>query len=400
LIARAEKEIIVNKYDFDTIIDRRHTASMKWDSNQDENILPMWVADMDFSAPPPVVEAIKARAAAGIFGYTFPPDSYQEAIVEWMRRRHEMVVNPEWIKFGPGVVPALNMLIRAYTNPGDKVIIQTPVYYPFFISIANNHRQVTDNQLKLEDGQYGMDFDDLEIKARDPGAKLLILCSPHNPVGRVWSREELTRLGDICLRNNVIVIADEIHNDLIYRGHRHTVFATISEAFARHSVTCTAPSKTFNLAGLQTASIIIPDERLRALYSEVLESNFLRRPNIFGIVALEAAYRHGEEWLEQLLDYLQGNRDYLMEFIDQKLPQIKVVKPQGTYLVWMDFRELGLRGRQLEDFMLNKAHLWLDEGYIFGSAGDGFERINIACPRGTLSRALDQLYSAVRGLEG
>jgi cystathionine beta-lyase len=390
-----KEEIILNKYDFDTVIERRHTNSMKWDGNPDEGILPMWVADMDFAAPPPVVEAIKKRAESGIFGYTVPSTGYHEAICRWLRIRHNTEVKAEWIKFGPGVVPAINMLIRAYTRPGDKVIIQKPVYYPFFPSIENNHCQISDNPLKFVDGQYFMDFADLEIKAKDPKAKVMILCSPHNPVGRVWSREELTTLGDICLRNNVIVISDEIHHDLIFREYRHTVFASISEAFARNSVVCTAPSKTFNLAGLQTSAIIIPDEGLRALYAEVLESNFLRRPNIFGMVALEAAYRHGEEWLEQLLDYLQENRDYLMEFIARNLPQIKVIKPQGTYLAWMDFRELGLRGKALEDFMLGKAKLWLDEGYIFGSAGDGFERINLACPRATLSRALNQLNSAV-----
>lgn len=385
----------MNKYDFDAIIERRHTNSVKWDTNGNENILPMWVADMDFAAPPPVVEAIKKRAESGIFGYTFAPESYHEAVGEWLRKRHNMEVKAEWIKFGPGVVPALNMLIRAYTEPGDKVIIQKPVYYPFFSAIENNHRQIADNPLKFADGQYSMDFDDLESKAKDPQAKVLLLCSPHNPVGRVWTRAELTTLGDICLRNGVIVIADEIHQDLIYRGHRHTVFATINEAFAQNSVTCTAPSKTFNLAGLQTSSIIIPNERLRALYAAVLESNSLTRPNIFGMVALEAAYRYGEEWLEQLLDYLQGNRDYLMDFVAQKMPQIKVIKPQGTYLAWMDFRELGFRGKALENFMLNKANLWLDEGYIFGNAGDGFERINIACPRATLAKALNQLNSAV-----
>ncbi len=390
----------MKKYDFDEVIDRRHTSSMKWDTNKDEGILPLWVADMDFRSPRPVIDAVKEIAERGIYGYTFAPESYHEAVAEWLLKRHAMETRGEWIKFGPGVVPAINMLIRAFTETGDKVIIQRPVYYPFFISIDNNHRQILDNPLKYNDGQYEMDFEDLESKAADPQAKLLILCSPHNPVGRVWTKEELTRLGEICLRNGVIVISDEIHHDLIFRGNKHTAFATISEDFAQNSVTCTAPSKTFNLAGLQTSTIIIPNERLRARYSEVLESNFLRRPNIFGIAALDAAYRHGEEWLEELLDYLQGNLDFLTDFVERRMPQIKVVKPQGTYLVWMDFRELGMRGRQLEDFMLNRARLWLDEGYIFGSTGDGFERINIACPRATLTEALNRLSSAVHEFTG
>jgi cystathionine beta-lyase len=390
----------MKKYDFDEVIDRRHTSSMKWDTNKDEGILPLWVADMDFRSPRPVIDAVKEIAERGIYGYTFAPESYHEAVAEWLLKRHAMETRGEWIKFGPGVVPAINMLIRAFTETGDKVIIQRPVYYPFFISIDNNHRQILDNPLKYNDGQYEMDFEDLESKAADPQAKLLILCSPHNPVGRVWTKEELTRLGEICLRNGVIVISDEIHHDLIFRGNKHTAFATISEDFAQNSVTCTAPSKTFNLAGLQTSTIIIPNERLRARYSEVLESNFLRRPNIFGIAALEAAYRHGEEWLEELLDYLQGNLDFLTDFVERRMPQIRVVKPQGTYLVWMDFRELGMRGRQLEDFMLNRARLWLDEGYIFGSTGDGFERINIACPRATLTEALSRLSSAVHEFTG
>jgi len=385
----------VKKYDFDTVIDRRNTGSMKWDTNPDATILPMWVADMDFPGPPEVIDAVRKRAEAGVFGYTVPFSGYYEAIAAWLKRRHQFEIQTEWIKFGPGVVPALNMLLKAYTDPGDKVIIQMPVYYPFFVSIRNNHREILDNPLKFVDGRYAMDFDDLEIKARDPRAKIMILCSPHNPVGRVWTKEELTRLGEICLRNNVIVLSDEIHNDLIFRGCHHTVFATINEDFARNSVVCVAPSKTFNMAGLQTSSIIIPDEKLRALYNDVLESNFMRRPNLFGIVALEAAYRHGEAWLEELLDYLQGNLDFMTDFITRNIPRIKIIKPEGTYLVWMDFRALGMTGKELENFMMNKAKLWLDEGYIFGSAGDGFERINIACPRATLAEALHRLDTAI-----
>lgn len=386
------------KYDFDKIVDRRNTGSVKWDTNKDRSILPLWVADMDFPSPQPIIDAIKQKMELGIFGYSFPPDSYYEAIMGWLKKRHNWEIKRDWITWSPGTVTALHMLIRAYTEPGDKVIIQKPVYYPFFVSIKNNHCEIVDNPLKYVNGRYVMDFDDLEVKTQDPKAKVLILCSPHNPVGRVWTKEELSRLGEICLRNKVIVLSDEVHHDLIYKGYQHISLAAINEEFAQNSVTCIAPSKTFNLAGLQTSVIIIPDERPRQLYDTVLFGNYLKRPNLFGIAALEAGYRHGEEWLEQLLEYLEGNLNFLIDFIKQKLPRIKVIRPQGTYLVWMDFRELGMDAKALEEFMLNKAKLWLDEGYIFGEGGVGFERINIACSRATLTEALHRLEKAVHDL--
>jgi cystathionine beta-lyase len=386
------------KCDFNKIIDRRHTDSAKWAIDDNDDMLPLWIADMDFASPQPVIDAIKKRAEMGIYGYAIFADSYYEAINYWMMKRHGLEIRKEWVKFSPGIVSALHMLIKAFTKPGDKVIIQKPVYYPFFGAIESNRCQIVDNPLKYVDGKYTMDFEDLEAKAKDNRTKVLILCSPHNPVGRVWTKEELTRLGEICLLNNVIVISDEIHSDLIYRGYKHTPFISISEKFTQNSVTCIAPSKTFNLAGLQTSVIIVPNEKMKDQFTEVLKDNHVKRPNVFGAVALEAGYRQGEEWLEQLLDYLQGNLDFLTTYINEKVPQIKVVQPQGTYLIWLDCRKLGMTPEKLKDFITNKAKLWLDDGYIFGESGEGFERINIACPRIILTEALRRLESAVRDL--
>jgi len=286
------------------------------------------------------------------------------------------------------------MLIRTFTHPGDKVILQTPVYHPFYDAVRLNGCQVVANPLKFENGHYIMDFDDLETKF-DSRVKLLILCSPHNPVGRVWTKEELTRLGEICLKHGVIVISDEIHEDLVYKEYMHIPFASISKEFAEHSITCTAPSKTFNLAGLQTSNILIPNPKLRTDFQNTLESNAITSPNLFGIVALQTAYEEGEEWLDQLLDYLHGNLDFLMEYVEKNIPQIKVIKPEGTYLVWLDFRPLGMDPLSLENFLLEKAKVAFDDGYIFGPGGEGFERINIACPRSLLKEGLDRVSKAI-----
>ena len=385
------------KYNFDKVIDRYQTNSYKWDKGA-KDLLPMWVADMDFEVPKPIKEAMIKKAEHGIYGYTLAPDSYYDAIINWEKKRHGWQIKKEWIMFSPGVVPGINMLVRALTQPGDKVIVQTPVYYPFFGAITNNGAQIERNPLKFENGTYRMDFNDLEEKTKNPRAQLLILCSPHNPVGRVWSREELKKLGRICQNNNVTVIADEIHCDLIFKGYKHTPFACISDDFQQNSITCIAPSKTFNLAGLQTSAFVIPDEKLRQRFFNVLESNFLLLPNAFGITALEAAYNHGEEWLEQLMDYLQENLDFLVQFTKKYLPKVNVIKTEGTYLVWMDFRGLGLDNNALEDLMLNQAKIWLDEGYVFGEEGAGFERINIACPRSILEQGLQRIADAVKSL--
>ena len=399
------------KYALENEINRKGTNCVKWEFIQggddllhweytDEcfgpnRILPLWVADMDFRCPEPVVKAILARAEHGIYGYTAPTDAFYQAVVGWMNRRHGWEIEPGWICTSPGVVPALNMLVRTFISPGDKVLIQPPVYYPFYGAIENNGGELVTNPLDFTQDGYRMDFTDLEEKAKDPAVRMAILCSPHNPVGRVWTREELLRFGEICLENDVLVVSDEIHADLIYKGVVFTPFAKINDDFAHHSIVCTSPSKTFNLAGLQTSCIIIPNKELRNKFQKTLQSNGLFGTGTFGIVALQAAYEHGEEWLEQVLDYIEDNLSYLEAYVADHPPQIDVIRPQGTYLVWLDCRKLGLDKLALKDLMLNEARVYLDEGFIFGPEGEGFERINIACPRSILIEALDHIKNAV-----
>ena len=403
------------KYDFDREINRRGTNSVKWefihegdeliyreeadDSSAGDRLLPMWVADMDFPCPEPVVDALVARAQHRIFGYTSPTDSYYRAIVDWMKRRHGWVIAPEWICTTPGVVPALNLIVKTLIVPGEKVLIQTPVYYPFNKAVENNDGVLVTNSLRFENGHYTMDFADLEKKIRDPKLKMAILCSPHNPVGRVWTRAELHRFGELCIKNDVQVISDEIHGDLILDDHVFTPFACLGDVFAQNSITCTAPSKTFNLAGLKTSNIIIPNGQLRARFNKTLAKSGLKGVNSFGVVALEAAYNHGEAWLEQALDYITGNLRYLEQYIAEHLPQITVIPLEGTYLAWLDCRRLELDKKELERVMLKEARVYFDEGYIFGSEGDGFERINIACPRSILVEALERIRNAVERLQ-
>jgi len=392
------------KYNFDELIDRTGYHSEKWDALKNvfgdipEDILSMWVADMEFKSPQPVIDAIKKVANHGIYGYTSRPDSYYQAILQWMEKRHHWKVKKDWLAFAPGVVPALSIIIRAFTQPGDKVIVQPPVYYPFFRVIENNGCHIVNNPLNLYGGKYFMDYDDLERKLDDPKAKLLILCHPHNPVGRVWHREELSMLGEICLKHDIMIISDEIHADILFKGKKHIPFASISPVFALHSITCTAPSKTFNLAGLQTSTIILPNNRHHKIYQNTLKSLSLDENNIFGLVALEAAYRHGEEWLEQLLSYLNENLECLMKYFAEKIPKIKVIQPEGTYLVWLDCRQLGLDIKDLNHFMIHRARIALDDGNWFGTEGKGFMRMNIACPRYVLEKALRRIEKAVNYL--
>ncbi|MBP7737161.1 MAG: pyridoxal phosphate-dependent aminotransferase [Spirochaetes bacterium] len=391
------------KFDFDRIIDRTGTGSFKWDLADSifkgSGLLPLWVADMDFESPPEVVAALEERARHGVFGYTAPMPEYFRAVTDWFERRHGWRIAPDWIVPAPGVVPALNLLIQTFTEPGDGVIVQKPVYYPFMGAIKNNGRVIINNPLKLEDKAYRVDYDDLEQKARDPRARMLILCSPHNPVGRLWTKEELKSIGDICAAHDLLVISDEIHCDLTFKGNRHVPFGSISPGFLMKSITCTAPSKTFNLAGLQTANLVIANPELRKRYNRTIECLGLKWPNLFGAEALIAAYRHGDEWLDQLMDYLDGNLTFLKEFIVEKLPRVKVIEPEATYLVWLDFREYGLGNENLKKLLRDQARLALDDGYIFGSPeGDGFERINIACPRAILEEAMERMRGALEGL--
>ena len=387
-------------YDFDAAPERRGTGSVKWDLVGTlfgrDDLLPLWVADMDFPSPQPVIEAIAGRARHGVFGYAACTDTYHAAVIRWLGSRHGLAVRKDWIVFCPGVVPALTMAIQAFTQPGDGVIVQQPVYYPFMRSVTANGRRIINNPLRLAAGRYEMDFDDLGLKAREHGTKLLILCSPHNPVGRVWTRPELERLGAICLENGITVVADEIHADLVLLGFVHTPFATLSEECLQASITCTSPSKTFNLAGLHTAQALIADPEKREAFSQALVRSGLQWPSVFATVALEAAYESGGPWLSQLLVYLKENLEFLKNFIAGRLPQVKVIEPEATYLVWLDFRGLGLGWRELKQLMQHEARVALDEGHIFGDEGRGFERINIACPRSILRECLERIARAVK----
>jgi cystathionine beta-lyase len=392
----------MKKYDFDKVIDRKNTNSLKFDfaveRNKPADILPLWVADMDFAAPDEVLSALQQKAAHGIFGYSEPKQDYFDAIHNWFLTRHGWDMNTKNLVLSCGVVAAICTLIRVLTQKGESVIICQPVYYPFEASIVQNGRKLVVSELINRDGEYSIDFDDFERKIIENDVKLFILCNPHNPVGRVWKRSELERLGDICLKHNVFVVSDEIHCDFTYQGFTHTVFASIKPAFEKHCAVCTAPSKTFNLAGLHNANIYIADERVRKAYLDELESQGYSQSNIMGIVGAQAAYTYGADWVDQLKEYLSKNLDFVREFLKANLPQLKLIEPQGTYLIWIDCRALGLSERELKNLIVNKAGLWLDDGYIFGKGGSGFERINIACPRVTLERALKQLQSAIESL--
>ena len=383
------------KYNFDEIVQRRGSNSYKWDSSEDADVLPMWIADMDFRTAPPVIEALAKRVQHGVFGYTKVPQAYFDAVTGWFERRHNFSFRNEWILFTSGVVPALSAVIKALTCPGDKVLVQLPVYNCFFSSIRNNGCEIVSNDLIYKDGTYSIDFEDLEEKTSDPGVKLLLLCSPHNPAGRVWTREELMKIGEICLRNNVIVVSDEIHCDLVYPGFTHIPFASISDEFLYNSVTCSAPSKTFNLAGVQVANILAADDEIRKKIDKALNINEVCEINAFAVAALIAAYNEGEEWLEELRTYLCDNYTYLKNFFSEHLPHFKVLPLEATYLVWVDCSALGLSSAKIAEVLLEKEKLWINEGTIYGAPGEGFIRLNIACPRETLLQGLNRLKNGL-----
>ena len=384
------------KYNFDEIIPRRGTNSYKWDSAGDADVLPMWVADMDFRTAPPVVEALRKRVEHGIFGYVRVPDAYYAAVTNWFARRHDWQIEKEWIIYTTGVVPALSAVIKALTAPGDKVMVQTPVYNCFFSSIRNNGCGMIANPLIYRNGTYQIDFADLEQKAADPSVKVLLLCNPHNPAGRVWTKQELTRIGDICIRNNVWVVADEIHCELVFPGHTYIPFASISQEFLMHSVTCTSPSKAFNLAGLQIANIISADTDIRTKIDKAININEVCDVNPFGVEALMAAYNDGEEWLEELKQYLFANYNYLRVYFEEYLPEFPVATLEGTYLVWADCSVLNQSSDETVKTLLKKEKLWVNEGSLYGEAGEGFIRINIACPRQQLIEGLNRLRRALK----
>ena len=395
-------------YNFDKIINRKGTNCLKYDyaveRGKPADVLPLWVADMDFTVSEEITKSLHAAVDHGIYGYTQPKDAYYNAITNWMEKNHNWKTKREWIMKTPGVVFALGAAVKAFTKPGDAVLIQNPVYYPFTNIIRDNDRRVIDNTLVYEKrvtegkSQYSIDYEDFERKIVQEHIKLFILCNPHNPVGRVWTREELQYLGEICLRHHVIVVSDEIHNDFVYPGFEHTVFANVDPRFAEFTVTCTAPSKTFNLAGLPISNIFISNETLREAFQKEIDKTGYDEPNALGAVACEAAYRGGQEWLDQLRAYLLENLNFLRAYLQEKIPQIHLVEPEGTYLVWLDCSELGISGKELDQFIVEKAGLWLDVGAMFGPSGADFQRVNIACPRATLELALDKLKAAVDNL--
>jgi cystathionine beta-lyase len=389
-------------YDFDRVIDRRNTYSIKYSEaslrGKPEDALPLWVADMDFQAPPCVVEALTKQCRHGIFGYSDTGDAYLETLRRWFARRFDWDTEPYRLINTPGVVNAIHIAIRALTEPGDAILIQQPVYYPFASAAELTKRKLTVSELVYESGGYAIDFDDFEKKITDNQVKLFILCNPHNPVGRVWTSDELTRLGDICVRHGVIVVADEIHQDFVYGGHKHRIFAELNPDYRDLTVTCTAPSKTFNLAGLQLSNIFIANARLWEAFRRECARCGMSQPGVMGIVACLAAYGGGDGWLGELLDYLAGNLAFIREFLPERVPGVRLVEPEGTYLAWLDFRALELGDRELDEMISRRAKLWLDDGLMFGPSGSGFQRVNFACPRSVLNEALERLEKAVNSL--
>ena len=383
---------------FDEIIDRRNTSCLKHDFAVERgypaDILPFWVADMDFRAPAPVIDALKVRAEHGIFGYTQVKDDYFAVLQNWFRTRHDWTVERRELILTPGVVFAIATAIRAFTIKGDAVLIQQPVYYPFANMIRQNERVIVDNPLRLIEGRYEIDFADFEQKIIEHRVKLFILCSPHNPVGRVWTRAELEQIAAVCLRHNVIVVADEIHEEFVRPGFRHIPFASLSEEAAAITVTCTSPSKTFNLAGLQISNIFIRNTQLRRRFKEELGRTGYDEPNTLGLTGAKVAYEHGAEWLTQLLAYIEENHARTKSFLASHLPKVQIIEPEGTYLLWLDFRAYGLSDEALNEKIIREARLWLDDGPIFGAGGSGFQRINIACPWATLETGLQNLAKA------
>ncbi len=388
--------------DFDTIIERKNTDCLKYDfakrRGMPEDVLPLWVADMDFKTSSYVEDALAERARHGIFGYSESQTPYFEIVRDWMKRHHDWKVKEPWLIKTPGVVFALAMAVKAYTEPGDGVLIQSPVYYPFSEVIEDNGRRIVSNTLVLgEDHKYHIDFEDFEHQIKENQIKLFFLCNPHNPVGRVWTAEELTRLGDICLKYQVTVVSDEIHSDFIFRG-KHQVFADLKKEYADITVTCTAPSKTFNLAGLLLSNIFISNRELRHKFRQQVNAAGISQLSPFGLVACETAYTQGEEWYQAMLAYVADNIAFTKEYVEKHLPGVEMVEHEGTYLVWLDFRKTGLRVEELEDLIVNRAKLWLDSGKIFGKSGDGFQRINVACPRRVLEEALRRIEEQVQAL--
>lgn len=388
------------KYNFDEVIDREKNRSAKYDEREKKfgtrDVIPMWIADMDFRTAQPIIDAAKKKAEEGIWGYTSRPASYYEAVCGWQKRRNGWDVDPKMISFAVGVVPAMSSMVNVFTKPEDKVLIQTPVYSEFYDVTESWGRQVVESPLKEKDGVWSINWEDFEKKAGE--AKMFFLCNPHNPLGIVWSREDLTRMCEICIRHQVLIVSDEIHSDLIFHGKKHIPTATLSEEIAAYVITCTSGTKTFNLAGIQAAAIVFPNQELKGVYDRFWVNLDIHRNNAFSSVIMETAFNEGEEWLEQLLEYFSGNFDFIREYCREHIPQIKPNLPDATYLVWLDCRELGMSNEELKNFMIHKAGLGLNEGWSFGRSLSGYMRLNAACPRSVIEKALKQLEAAVAAL--
>lgn len=386
----------MKNYNFDELVDRTNTNSIKYDARKQffgaEDVLPLWVADMDFKTPDFIIQALKQRLEHEVLGYTFRGDSYADAIINWLDQRHGWKVEKEWISFSPGVVAGLTLAIDTYSKPGDEVIVQPPVYFPFFDSVKGMGRQMVENPLKLEDGRYTFDLEDLKSKIT-PKTKMLLLCNPQNPGGMVWTKAELEALATVCLENRVLIVSDEIHSDLVFEGHQHIPLPTLSEEIANNCVVCMAGSKTFNIAGLTTSFVVIPNKKLFVRYERTLKVPHLHMGNIFGSLALETAYREGAGWVDQMVGYLLENYRFLESFLKENLPQVVPMKPEATYLIWLDFSAFQLSDEELNDKLI-KAGVGLNRGVQFGKQGSGYMRINIGCPKATLEQALIRMKQA------
>jgi cysteine-S-conjugate beta-lyase len=383
---------------FDKAVMRRNTIARKWDAMEEvfgtNDLLPMWVADMDFQSPKKVVEAIVARAEHGVYGYPFRDEVYFESVINWQQRRHSFALCKEWLVCTPAVITAISVAVQTFTQPGDKIIIQPPVYPPFFTCVTKNKRQVVENPLLYKNGRYEMDFADLEQKIT-PEVKMIILCNPHNPIGRAWEREELCKLGELCVKHNIVILADEMHGDLVLGKKKHVPLATLSPEIAQQTVTFISPAKTFNLAGFYNSITIIPNENLRKQFYQAMDCLELLAGNLFGIVSLEAAYQYGEGWLAKLLPYLEENADYLVHYIQHKIPLLAVSKPEATYLAWIDCRGLNMTTEELKQFFICQAKVAVNDGSAFGRQGDGFVRLNFGCNRARLEEGLKRIKNAV-----
>lgn len=387
------------KYDFGKIVDRNGTNAVKWDSLKNEypnkEIIPLWVADMDFEVPKEVRENISKRLEQNVYGYTMIPDSYYDAAIGWFKKKHNWEVEKDWIVFTPGVVPGVNYIIRTFTNPGDEIIIQTPVYHQFENTIRSTGRVVVDNPLIEDDGYYTFDLENLKEKITDR-TKMLILCNPHNPVGRSWTERELKELGKICLENDILVLSDEIHSDLVFKPNEHFVYSKLGKEFEENCIISTAPNKTFNIAGLKTANLIIPNDKLRKEFKIELEKMAIGGPTIFGMIAQESAYKYGWDWYEEMMQYIEGNIDFVVEYIEKNIPKIKTYKPESTYLLWLDCRELGLEGQKLIDFFIEECGIYFNSGEVFGKEYAGYVRMNVATRRDLLDQALQSMKNIIK----